>query len=350
MTSCIKPATDGGVPNVEYYTIKGLKEKKYKVEEFFPYKYSKAITDFSYGLKGLKFNGIIHAHTNISWNTPNAIRTFHGATALGEEIALKEKKHVLKSGLNGDIYLQVNKLFEKKCAQTNNCITVSQYIADALTKYYNTPKEKIRVIHNGVDNNKFFSDKKIKDTFRKSIGLNENDFVITWTGHFEFNKGIYYLCKIIEELKNEKEIKFLVRSSVKKGNIPKEYEKTLFGNNVIYLDHGLNMNEFYNAGNCHLLTSTYEPFCLTILEAMCAKKPVIATYSGGHTEVIEDGKNGFLFEYNEIKKIAQKIKSLSNNPKEEKIIAAQAQKTILSNFTYKHMVNKTIEAYKYFNE
>ena len=348
MTSCVKPSKEGGVANVEYYTIKGLREAGYQVDEFFPYAGSNAITDFKTGLKELKSDGIVHAHTNISWNTKNAIRTYHGCTALGQKVASIEKEHLLKSGIKGEVYLQINKIMEKRCSKVNNCLTVSQYVADALEKYYKTPAEKIRVVHNGVDNKRFYPDSKAGNIFRKKLSIKENDFVVTWTGHFEFNKGIYYLCKIIEALEQQKDIKFIVRASVKKSNLPIEYAKTLQSKNVIYLEHGLDMNEFYNAGDCHLLTSTYEPFCLTILEAMCAGKPVIATKSGGHEEVISDGKNSYLFDYTDVKGMAEQIKLLAKNETERRKVGKAAEKTILNNFTYKHMVQKTIKAYNYF--
>lgn len=347
MCSCIKPSKDGGVPNVEYYTIKGLRELDYTVTEYFPYFKGKFITDLKESFsKKLHFNGIIHCHTNMCWNNKKAIRTFHGCSALGEEIANKEKENVLKKGFGGKIYLLINKLMEQQSAKNNYCITVSQYVADALEKYYNTPKEKIKVVHNGVNSDFFKPSKQKRETFRKSLGIKDK-FVVTWTGHFEFNKGINYLCNIINQLEPQKNIVFLVRSSVKKSNIPEKFKKSLSKKNVIYLEHGLNMDEFYNAGDLHLLTSTYEPFCLTILEAMCCEKTVIATNQGGHTEAITKN-NGFLFNYYETDKISEKILTLSKNKKLLKKMGKNGRKRILSNFTYKHMTNKTIQAYNYF--
>ena len=59
--------------------------------------------------------------------------------------------------------------------------------------------------------------------------------------------------------------------------------------------------------------SWVETFGMTILEAMYYRLPVIVPIIGGITELVEDGKNGFLLDSKEILPIVEKISSLASD-------------------------------------
>ena len=61
-------------------------------------------------------------------------------------------------------------------------------------------------------------------------------------------------------------------------------------------------------------TITKEPFGRVIVEAMAMKKPVVASRSGGPTEIIEDGRTGFLVSPRDDKTMAERIVSLLTDP------------------------------------
>jgi len=184
---------------------------------------------------------------------------------------------------------------------------------------------------------------------RQENQIPDGAFVVTWTGHFEFNKGIYYLKKIIDECADNKNIWFVVRSSVKKEDIPDRYKWVLNTPNVKFLTHGLDMSEFYNMGDMHLMTSTYDPMPLTVLEAMSCEKMVVAPKSGGHSEVIQHNASGFLVDsYFDTYQMAGWIKLMEKNRKWCQRLGKNARKRVLDKFTYAHMTDNYINAYSYF--
>ena len=66
----------------------------------------------------------------------------------------------------------------------------------------------------------------------------------------------------------------------------------------------------------------YEHAGATFLEAMAANKPVIASRINGIMEVVEDGKNGLLFEPGNDKDLAAQLRNmLNNNSLREKIVS-----------------------------
>ncbi len=69
-----------------------------------------------------------------------------------------------------------------------------------------------------------------------------------------------------------------------------------------------------------VLPSIEEPFPYVMLESGLFKKPFIGARTGGIEEFIDDGKNGLLFETQNVNQLVEKIKYVLNHPKEAKIL------------------------------
>ncbi len=83
-------------------------------------------------------------------------------------------------------------------------------------------------------------------------------------------------------------------------------------------------------------TSSGEGLPWSILEAMAAGCPVVASAVGGIPEVIEDGVSGLLAAASEPKEFAEKIRFLLNSSEKRLAIAKQARQKIESAFTDRH--------------
>lgn len=351
MTSSVEPSLSSGVGSVEYSLISGLRAKGVQVKEYFPRMRSIAVTDFFKGLslsKHARNCDLIHAHTDISWNTRGALRTFHGVAALGEKFYRQERQHALMPAHKQKAYFIAHKALEAACVLKNKCIAVSEYVKNALMQFYGASEENVATIYNGIDAREFKPDKKAGRAFRAKNNISEDAFLLTWVGHAEFNKGLHYLIELMNIValdKKMKEVVLAVRSPLDKAQLrfhrmsAKALENTL----CIPLQHSL--RAFYNASDAHLLTSVYEPFCLTLLEAMACGKPVIATRSGGHEEIITPGA-GILLQLRDVKAMKNALAELVEDSGKRKKMGDEARKVILRGFTKEHMVEKTLDYYQ----
>jgi len=94
------------------------------------------------------------------------------------------------------------------------------------------------------------------------------------------------------------------------------------------IPHDQIVNE-YNSSKIFLLTAIGgEGQSNATLEAMSCEKPVVVTHIGTIQELINDGKNGFIVNYNEPDIIAQKIITLLKNKQQREEIGKAARKTI----------------------
>jgi glycosyltransferase involved in cell wall biosynthesis len=83
----------------------------------------------------------------------------------------------------------------------------------------------------------------------------------------------------------------------------------------------------------------------SIMEYMAAGKPVIATDTGGNSELVLDGKTGYLIPHQDVEELIRKIKFLLNNPRMGQEMGKLGRRRIEHNFALDRMVNDFIELY-----
>ncbi|MEK6678992.1 MAG: glycosyltransferase family 4 protein, partial [Nitrospirota bacterium] len=88
----------------------------------------------------------------------------------------------------------------------------------------------------------------------------------------------------------------------------------------------------------------FDPFANVTLEAMASGVPVITTKKNGASEIIEDGKDGFIINTPlEIDALREKIRDLLN-PELRKEAGVKARKKAM-NFTWDRMTEETLRVY-----
>lgn len=181
-------------------------------------------------------------------------------------------------------------------------VGVSEYTRKHILKDYGSfLAKKTSVIYNGIDTSVF-----VKRTLE-----NKNKFVVC--SHLRESKGIQDLIRAISIL--DVTIKDQIQIDVY-GEGP--YEKELL---KITKMHNLEGIIHFKGGSSHLnellsnysylLQPTYmECFSLSILESLSANVPIITTTVGGNLEIIEHGKNGFIFEPKDFSALAAILKNI----------------------------------------
>lgn len=226
--------------------------------------------------------------------------------------------------------------FKKKRAY----IVVSNWMKDQIIREKNLNQKNIFVVHNGVDP-EIFDPEKTKISKEIFPEINEIDKVkILFSFRFVERKGAKFLLKAIPEVLKEIDVHFIFAGTGKvKLNIPRE-NYTFLG----YVDY-LKMPYLYVSSDIFVLTSLYENFPLTVLEAMSSGLGVISTKVGGIPEVI-NSENGILIPIKNVDAIAESIIYLAENEKVRKRFGKRARKTIEEKFTWKIAAEKTKRVYE----
>lgn len=239
----------------------------------------------------------------------------------------------------------------------NSCdkiIVVSQYIKETLLKRYKVDTEKIKVLHNGIDTNKFnVSSEEEKMIVRQKYGILKDDFLILFSGRLTKEKGILQLIDAVIKCKEITNIQLLVvgASWFSKGS-EDEFTKQLkeraqmVSNKVKftgYIDYDSVANIYASADIAVLPSIWNDPFPLTVLECMSVGLPIISTISGGIPEMVND-KCGILLpiDKNIEENLAKSIMELYYNKSKRNIMALNSTEIVKHKYNEKFFYREFI--------
>jgi L-malate glycosyltransferase len=198
-------------------------------------------------------------------------------------------------------------------------LAISKATKNELMKKVNISENKIKVLYNFVNLNQFNKKKITWNTKkeREKLKIKEGDFVIGFAGRFIERKGWKeFILAANLVLNNNKNIKFLIAGDGKdKNELLNLIKSNKFKKNIIYSGFISNMVWFYSLLDCFVIPSHWEPMGLVEVEAQAMGIPVIASNVPALDEIIQDRKNGLLFEAKNSKDLAGKIKILYKNSK-----------------------------------
>ncbi len=95
-----------------------------------------------------------------------------------------------------------------------------------------------------------------------------------------------------------------------------------------------------------VLASNYEGFPISIVEAMRAGLPVVASDVGGVCESVCDGENGFLVPRGDVPTLRERLQRLISNETLRARMGAASRRRYVEEFTAKRMVSKTLAVYE----
>jgi glycosyltransferase involved in cell wall biosynthesis len=201
----------------------------------------------------------------------------------------------------------------------------------------------ITVIYNGVYSSQF-SNKISKAILRKKLHIPHKKFICLTVRRITFKNGIDNLLAAARLCTNS-DVLFLVGGT---GPDLESAQKKISGSglkNIIFTGYisDADLPSYYCASDVFILPSRKgEGFPIAVLEAMAAGLPVIATKSGGHTEIITNGETGYMVEVQSPEEINNRIETLYADTDLRKHISDTCTKLVREQFTWKTNIQKFI--------
>ena len=250
-----------------------------------------------------------------------------------EHIACERGHDYMKNNLD-------NKLIKLLEPISNKIVFNSKIQMESYKKYIKNTPEKLFCIYNGV-NIIPVKNSKLND-FYKTFNIDNGKKLIGTVGNFSETKNFNMFIKVCEKMiKDYNNILFI---AIGEGPQKKYYEKIIYKKNLNeyiimtgYLDK---IYEVITLLDIFLLTSSCEGMPNVIMEAMAAKVPVISTSVDGCKELINNKKNGFLVDINDIDKMCSNVKILLEHDNVYRKIVNNAFEKISRNFSIGKMVKE----------
>ncbi|OGW47821.1 MAG: hypothetical protein A2Y66_02200 [Nitrospirae bacterium RBG_13_41_22] len=198
---------------------------------------------------------------------------------------------------------------------SDKIVAVSQAVADHIVKEQKTPAEKVIVIPNGIRIN---FDVESAD---KRLGSSEENLPasrprIAIIGRLVPVKRHDLLLKALN-LCAERLPNFscsIIGDGPEKPSLEKLVQKLHLTGKVFFLGERTDVRELLYNVDLVVNTSDREGLSMSLLEAMAAGKPVVATDIEGNREIIQPGETGILVEAGNVHSIAHGICRIIENP------------------------------------
>ncbi len=283
---------------------------------------------------------VIHAfHTTYLPSIARLIKSFYGT------------KYIITTHGSDLSYFDQDKRFAGLMRDANREARFITACSDFTKKWYirmfgEALKRKTSTIVGGVNLDHYKKDPVQIAKINKMYNL-EGKKVVLFTGRLTKHKGVSYL---IRAAKNIKGTVLVIGDGPERSVLEAEIRKHKITNVIMtgYIENKEPIyHAFYERADVYVAPSTWdEPLGLTIIEAMAARTPVVATKKGGILSIINDKVNGFLIPSRNASAIATNVNMLLENDHLREQIGNQAYDTVVDKFSWKKIAKKFEKQYE----
>jgi glycosyltransferase involved in cell wall biosynthesis len=205
---------------------------------------------------------------------------------------------------------------------------------------------RIELIHSGVDTEKFANVNR-DESLRNSLGILAGDIAVGTIAALAGHKDYPTLLRAAREvIRQNGKVHFLAA-----GDGPQKQELQRLARNLKiekrfhFLGYRRDIGLLLKSFDIFVLASKKEGLGTSVLDAMIAGVPIIATDAGGIPEMIEHELNGFLVPKENPQALADAILKLISDRKKQEYFVENA-KRIVRNFAIENTVKKNLELYE----
>jgi len=184
---------------------------------------------------------------------------------------------------------------ERRMYSEDGCpavITNSHMAKEDILKHYAYPAGRIHVAYNGVDSAKFSpaDDPDERKAFRDGLGIGDGEIAVLFVGSDFGRKGLDVL---IESMRGLDGYRLVVVGRGDEAGYGKLAEQSGL-KPPVFAGTVPDALGYYRAADIYALPTMYDPFANTTLEAMACGLPVITTTDNGVSEIITNGRDGYV--------------------------------------------------------
>lgn len=209
-------------------------------------------------------------------------------------------------------------------------------------------KPHTHVVHNGIPELRFDHDSRIKAD-PDIAAFCSDGFVIGTLCRLSPEKGLDCLIQAIQSLAHGAGgIKALViGEGPQRASLQKMIDDAKLSHTILLAGYRTQAYDYLPLFKAFVLPSLTEGLPITILEAMQANVPIIATRVGGIPEALEYGAAGILIDPGNPTALADAINRIQSEPKKARDMAARARSRALQMYSCEKMAEEYLTLYQH---
>jgi glycosyltransferase involved in cell wall biosynthesis len=292
-------------------------------------------------IHGLKADGFLAVLAARLARVPRLLVTVHGSTA-DSMTAYRGTRMRLRRALVSHV-LEPASL---RLADAVNCVCQAMGQRSLIRRH--AGPRLMDTIHNGLPP---LPQSRESAVSRDAFHFKANDLVFLYTGRISRDKGLEILAAAFKHVLNESREKrplklLLVGDGEELQLIRSLFEPLVSSGQVVFAGRRDDVQALYAMSDVFVFPSFHENLSFSLLEAMQAGLPVIATAVGGNSEVVENNQTGLLIPPGAIAPLAGAMLEMAVRPTEREAMGRRGRQRIADCFSIGMTVKKLETLYR----
>lgn len=234
---------------------------------------------------------IIHAH---DWVVAYAARVVKHSFTIPMVATIHATEWGRNWGIHNDEQKYINSVEWWLTYEAWKVIVNSRYMFNEVKQVFNLPEDKISIIPNGVEINKF-DGVQCDMEYRRQFAM-DSEKIIFFVGRLVNEKGAHVLIDAMPKiLQNYKDTKLVVTGKGPQLEYLKEKALIMGISEKVFFTGYIsdeNLSRLYKCVDISVSPSLYEPFGIVALEGMVADVPIVVSDTGGIGDLVQHGVDG----------------------------------------------------------
>jgi glycosyltransferase involved in cell wall biosynthesis len=266
---------------------------------------------------------------------PIVVHTFHG--------------HVLR-GYFGPLQESGFRLLERLLARgTDALVAVSPQVRDDLVGLGVAPPERFVVVRLGIElEERVGGDGDARARARRLLGVPDDRFLVGWMGRMTAVKRTDDVLLAFKELRDrgvDAGLCLVGDGPDRDGLEERAYELGI-ARHLFSLGYQDAVADWYAAFDVLILPSANEGTPVSVIEALAARRPVVATDVGGVSDVVRDGVDGFLVEAGDTSALAERLATLAGDEALRTRMGDAGRERVLRRYAVARLVDDVDRLYR----
>lgn len=264
------------------------------------------------------------------------VETIHHSVFLDRELAVRTAKSVKdKVGLRW--WYSFLNMQRSVARQLPFIITVSHSSAEHIAQTFGIPRERLRIVYNGIDTDIFHPPRNTTRLENKLLTVTSGNIAV---------KGLNYLLEAMAVLRQQFPVELTVIGKGADTPAIHKLVSSLGIEDYVKFVGEVSTEELaeqYRTATVVVVPSTYEGFGLPAAEAMACAAPVVATTAGALPEVVGDA--GLLVPPADVRGLVNAISALLNDREKRCLLGEAGHRRATRNFNWHTAARRTLDVY-----